>query len=283
MIREKYIYTEEMLVEAIRTGGSERDLALKHLYQKSDYKEIVRKTVTEAGGNDSDADMIFEDLLIEVDKLIRRREWLLQRSLPQFFEEESRQTWCSRLRANERLRGEVLGVVSSDKKLQKQIMGTIIKNGGKMEDAQDCYQNGIMLLDVQLREGKYKGGAIKGFFYQICFNLWRNESKRKKTSSLDWEEIDYSSTADSPEHMFESRERTEQLDKIFNALGESCQRILHLKFFMVDQFSMDEIAQQMGLKSAQNASNALSKCRKRLWELLNEQKYEHAYLWKKNV
>jgi predicted DNA-binding protein YlxM (UPF0122 family) len=56
---------------------------------------------------------------------------------------------------------------------------------------------------------------------------------------------------------------------------------MRLKFFVIDNFSMEEIAQQMGLKNAQIAANALSKCRKSLKELLKQHKT--SFEWIRNL
>lgn len=276
-------YTDKETIDAIRSGGLVRDRVLKYLLLKSDYKNLVDKIVTEAGGNEDDASIVFEDALIRLDKLVRRLEGFEQNRLDKFFEDESKAIWSTKLYIDEAFRRRVLENISGDTTLRKQILNAIVKHGAKIEDAQDCYQNGMMQLSNQLKEGKYKGGAIKGFFYQICFNLWRNELKRKKPVSIEPEELNLASMSDGPQDALEAKERAELLEKIFAMLGESCQKILNLKFFMVDQFSMEDIAQQMGLKSAQNASNALSKCRKRLWELLDEQAFDHTYIWKKDI
>lgn len=276
-------YTDKEVLDAIRSGGPARDHALKHLLLKSDYKDLIAKVVKDAGGGDDDASIVFEDALIRLDKQVRRLDGVEQNQLVQFFEDQSKEIWSTKVYVDALVRKRVLDLVSGDRGLRKQILNAIVRRGANVEDAQDCYQNGVMLLNAQLTEGKYKGGAIKGFFFQICFNLWRNETKRKKPISIQQEEMNFTSTSDGPQHALEAKERAELLEKIFAMLGESCQKILNLKFFMVDQFSMDDIAQQMGLKSAQNASNALSKCRKRLWELLNEQAFDHTYIWKKNI
>ena len=132
-----------------------------------------------------------------------------------------------------------------------------------------------------MNEGKFRGGAVKGFFYQVCYNLWRNELKRNKTLPLPEDGTDLTISTLDPQEELERKERSRLLDALFNRLSESCQKILRLKFFIIDNYSLEEIAQQMGYKNAQIAANTLSKCRKRLWVLLEKQK--PSFEWIRNI
>lgn len=267
------MFTDQTIVKAIREGGAKREKALKHLFLSKEYLNIVGKVVADGGGEEVMALQIFEDCLILFDKEVRMLTWKEGGTILMAFELNAKRLWSEKLTESEILQKKVLHEISVDRKLKNEILAKITANSGRWEDAEDCYQNGMLLLHTQLREGKYKGGAVKGYFYQICYNLWRNELKRQKNYSLE-EEVIYHQSSDDPGRMLEEKEHRELLNRVFNMLGESCRKILHLKYFMVEQLSMDEIAQQMGLKNAQNASNTLSKCRNRLWDLLQEAKQE---------
>ncbi len=178
-------------------------------------------------------------------------------------------------------RDNILNWISRDQKLRAQIYGNIMKNSGKTEDAENCYQNSLLQLNTIMQEGKYNGGAIKGFFYQLCFNLWHNELKRSKPSSLENNISKSPILKEDPSIILEKKEKAELLNQLYQKLGETCKKLMKLKYFIIDQFSMEEIAEQMGFKNAQIASNALSKCRKKLWELLKEHQQEIS--WKSSI
>ena len=272
----KKLYTDEDVVNAIRAGGSDRDGALRYIFDQKKYWQCVKEVIMSAGGENTDTDMIFEDCLIAFDRIVRRYS-RMEDSIQEFFSKVARKIWCAALKNSEPKRQKVLNNIGIDSKLKKQIQAAVMKNSGNSEDALDCYQNGILLLESQLREGKYRGGAIKGYFYQLCFNLWRNELKHSKTYSLESESYNDPQTYDDPLTLLESKQSSELLSRLYDLLGESCRKILNLKYFIGNQLSMDEIAEKMGLKSAQNASNALSKCRKKLWELMVKHKMEYAW------
>jgi len=130
----------------------------------------------------------------------------------------------------------------------------------------------MVYLDTNIKEGKYQGGALKGYFYHICFNLWRNELKKSKAQLIEDYQAHDPVTNTDPLIELERKERALLLNRLFEELGEQCRKIINLKYLIIDQYSMGDIAGQMGFKNAQIASNALNKCRKRLWDLLQEHK-----------
>ncbi len=276
----KLKYSDSLVIRDILAGELKRDHALKYLLLKSEYPERIKRVVEDGGGNTKQANKIVEDCLILLDKKIRRYELKETDSLAGFLENSAKQLWSQELFMNETTRGCVLSWVNKDEKLKQQIYYAVTSNSGKIEDAEDCYQNGMILLDSKMKDGKYNGGAMKGFFYQLCYNIWRNELKKSKTASLEDHTTVNPSFTEDPATVLEKKEKAKLLNQIFQELGESCQKILHLKYFIIDRFSMDDIAQKMGFKNAQIASNTLSKCRKKLWDLLQDNK--QAKLWKSN-
>ncbi len=268
----KVEYSDSKIVKDINAGGVLRDQALKHLLLRSEYSLKVKQTIKNDGGSEEKSETVFETCLVRLDKKIRRHEWNIDDSVCEYLESEAKRIWCIELMQNDYSRKKVMEWINADNKLKKQIIRAIMQNSGKYEDAEDCFQNGLIYLDAKLIEGKYQGGAMKGYFYQICFNLWRNELKKSKNLSIeDYSKNDPQTTSD-PLKELENKENADLLNKAFQELGESCQKIITLKYFIVDQFTMDEIARQMGFKNAQIASNTLNKCRKKLWEMLRGNK-----------
>jgi RNA polymerase sigma factor (sigma-70 family) len=274
-------YTDSLIIKDILAGNLARDKALKYLLLKSDYPDNIKRVVEDGGGNSFQVEKIIEDCLVLLDRKVRRFELKAGDPLAEFFEKAAKQFWSEELLINENARKNVLNLVNKDEKLKKQIYYAVTSNSGKIEDAEDCYQNGMILLDAKMKDGKYNGGAIKGFFYQLCFNIWRNELKKSKTASLEDSNKTEPMSSDDPASVLEKKEKADLLKQLFNELGDSCQKILHLKYLIIDQYSMEKIAQLMGFKNAQIASNTLSKCRKKLWDLLQEHK--QAVQWKNNM
>lgn len=278
MSREQF--TDQQIVQAIQRSGIERARVLKHLFSHPVYRSEVTEIVLKGGGNEMYTKLVYENCLIQLDKVVRRKEYKSD-TLAGFFQTEARIMWCRELITNLSAREVVLNHLSSDKDLQGKIRAAVVNNSGSVEDAEDMYQNGLILIDDHMKEGKFRGGTVKGFFYQVCFNLWRNELKKKKTLPLPEDGVELSVTTIDPQKELERKEKADLLGKVFKQLGEKCQKILRLKFFVIDNFSMEEIAQHMGFKNAQIAANALSKCRKSLKELL--QQHKPSFEWIRNI
>ena len=274
-------FNDQQLIDAIRNTGEDREKAIKFLFHNEGYRLIVSEIVENGGGNDDYEALVFENCLIELDKLVRRNRYNTD-SLATYFEREAKRNWCKLLITEEKARHVALNVLTLDKELEGKIHATIMKNSGTKEDSRDMYQNGLILINRHLEEGKFRGGAIKGFFYQVCYNLWRNELKKAKNISLPEEGNEFALNALlNPQDVLEQKEQKKLLDTLFEQLGESCQKLLNLKFLVIDNFSLSEIAHKMGFKNAQIAANALSKCRKRLWMLL--QKHKPSFEWIRNM
>jgi RNA polymerase sigma factor (sigma-70 family) len=278
MNREQF--TDQQIFLAIQHGGEERENVIRYLFDHAGYRAKVHEVVEKGGGNKIYASLVYENCLIQLDKIVRRKQYK-SASLADFLESEARIMWCRELISNSTARKTVLENLTDDKDLQGKINASVINNSGSGEDAQDIYQNGLMLIDDHMKNGKFRGGAVKGFFYQVCYNLWRNELKRHKAISLPEDGLDLTVTTVDPQEELERKEKSELLKKLFDQLSESCQKIFRLKFFVMDKYSMDEIALQMGFKNAQIAANALSKCRKHLRELLN--KHKPSFEWIQQV
>jgi len=277
MNREQF--TDQQIIQAIQHGGEERNTVIRYLFDHAGYRSKAHEIVEKGGGNKVYASLAYENCLIQLDKVVRRKQYKSE-NLAQFFESMARIMWCRELISNSTARKTVLENVSSDIELQGKIRASVLSNSGSHEDAQDIYQNGLMLIDDHMKNGKFRGGAVKGFFYQVCYNLWRNELKRHKAISLPEDGLDLTVTTVDPQEELERKEKSELLKKLFDQLSESCQKIFRLKFFVMDKYSMDEIARQMGLKNAQIAANTLSKCRKHLRELLNQHKPSFEWIQK---
>lgn len=272
MNKEEYSQ-QQQLIQAILSGGQKRDHALKHLFNDTHAFEVVQQVIENGGGNDNYTRQIFKECLVEFDQQVRRYKYKYD-NFSTFLEEISRVQWIKLLSSTETARSWVLNTIGHDKQLEGKIHSLIIKNSGSLEDAQDTYQNGLIQIDKQMKEGKFRGGAVKGFFYQVCFNLWRNELKKNKMQPLSDDGMELHITEIDPQKVLERKEYTRLLDEIFNKIGDKCHKILRLKYFVIDQLDMEDIAMKMGFKNAQIASNTLSKCRKKLWELLQDHKPE---------
>ena len=143
-------------------------------------------------------------------------------------------------------------------------------NSGEEEDAEDFFQEALVVFIKVVKQGKFRGdSSIKTFLYAIIRNLWRNELKRRN-KALTRETLYYEQSEqeeDTVRARVNEHEATQQIMAFFDQLGENCKKILVMFFYQ--EMSMKEIAQAMRYDSEQVARNTKYKCSKKLTTLLD--------------
>ena len=262
----------KQLIEDIRRGEARREKALKAVFQNQELREVVKEVVLDGGGKTLPAMYIFMDCIVLFDRLVRlspltRLENIELKSVFSFL---SKRKWGNKLEIDSIARSEALDFVAEDQSLLGQVEAKIVSQGGTQEGAQEAYQSGMLKLEESLRLGNYRGGAIKGYFVQICYNLWRNSNRRMRLPYWDKENTPEPTEYETPLKILEKKELNERLLQLFKRLDKGCQQIILLKYYVVPPLDMKGIADRMGLKSAQAASNKLSKCRRNWRSLYNK-------------
>ena len=141
-------------------------------------------------------------------------------------------------------------------------------NSGEHEDAEDFFQEALVVFINAVRQNKFRGDStIKTFLYAIIRNLWLNELKRRgKTTTR---ETTYYEQQEKQElqHLAYESETTQRILAFFSQLGDNCKKILVMHYYQ--DYSMKDIAQAMRYESEQVARNAKYKCSKKLTTMLD--------------
>ena len=69
------------------------------------------------------------------------------------------------------------------KKVREAIVQNVLANSGNMHQAKDIFHEGIITLDENIREGKYRGqGSLNSYLRSICRFKWLKvlEKERKR-------------------------------------------------------------------------------------------------------
>lgn len=132
----------------------------------------------------------------------------------------------------------------------------IVKNSGTENDAQDIYQDAIIVFWEKVTSGNLVlTSKISTYLYSICNNLWRKELERRRRLS--------SEEADKPVEMDISKdERISSIHECINKLSDTCQKVL--KFYYFDNMSMSDIAERLDFSNADTAKTKKYKCKKEL-------------------
>ena len=167
-------------------------------------------------------------------------------------------------------RQKAIALIYRDQKLKNQVIDFVKRNSGNHEDGIDIFHEGIIAFDENVRKGKYRGeGNLKGYLFSTCRFIWLNRLKRDKRmvyteeiSQLD--EVSY----ETPESLSMQEEQKKILAKLLGSLGEKCEKILELWKL---SYSMEEIAEQVGLKDAGVARRQRYKCYQKLLTILDKE------------
>ncbi len=162
-----------------------------------------------------------------------------------------------------------LRALYDDKELRSKVFAHVRNHHGNQEDGQDIWQEALIVLDRNVREGKFRQEtSVKGYLFSICRFLWMNQLRKKAHTTL-VEDIPRYEQPDpeTPELTLLDEERKSVLNRLLESLGERCRKILELWKL---SFSMEEIAEQLGYSSPGMARKAKYRCQQSLLELIQQ-------------
>jgi RNA polymerase sigma factor (sigma-70 family) len=141
----------------------------------------------------------------------------------------------------------------------------IKKNSGDEEDANDIFQEAIIIIFRKLKANELVlDCTFETYLYSVCRFLWlkqldkRRIEKEKLKDNHEYHEDLYD---DGLDRVADLNERYRLYQKHFTNLGKDCQKILQLYF---DKVPLKNIAQIMGFKSEKYAKKRKFKCKEYL-------------------
>lgn len=135
----------------------------------------------------------------------------------------------------------------------------ILKNQGSSQDAEDVYQDALIIILRKFEDPEFKiTSNFNTYLYSVCRFLWSDELKRRnKRFEVEIKEI----LLDSNEQLEIDTEqmRSEKLaEKAFFSLGEKCKDLL--KLFYYAKMSLKEIAPMLQFANEKVAKNQKYRC-----------------------
>ena len=170
------------------------------------------------------------------------------------------------------VREKTLEQIYKDEKLRKTVVAYVLHNGGTPQDAEDVFQDTLVLFDRQIRDEKFQGQSSWATYF-VGIAKWRWVSLRRKFGRDSFElKIEYH---DSPVESVEARviegEKRTVIDAVLSQIGTRCQQVL--TYYKLSH-SMEEIAELMNLSSPEMAKKVAYECRKKFKEfVLNNPEY----------
>ncbi len=138
----------------------------------------------------------------------------------------------------------------------------IKRNNGDDDDANDIFQEAIIIIYRKLKAGDLiLDCSFETYLYSVCRLLWLKQlekRKQEKEKIKDNHEYNDEIYDDNLEKVIDQNERYRLYQKHFINLGNDCQKILQLYF---EKVPLKNIAQIMGFKSEKYAKKRKFKCK----------------------
>lgn len=145
----------------------------------------------------------------------------------------------------------------------------ILKNSGTKDDANDIFQDAVIILFNQVRLNKFNETySIDSFMYSVSRNLWIDKVRREKKFTAYESPEQFAAISGDLDHLDDliSKEKTQAMKQVFNKLDEKCRQILN--YVIHDKYSMKEIKEKMGYTSENVAKTTHYRCKQYLKELV---------------
>jgi len=119
----------------------------------------------------------------------------------------------------------------------------ITKMGGTKDDAQDIFQQSLMVIYQKSKAPSFQlTCSFQTFLYAVSKNLWRDQLKKKHRKEVTLDETVQSISESVVEESIHHQNRQSFYQEKFRLLSEDCQRLLKMYF---DRMSMRDIAAKM--------------------------------------
>ncbi|MCB9339667.1 MAG: sigma-70 family RNA polymerase sigma factor [Lewinellaceae bacterium] len=145
------------------------------------------------------------------------------------------------------------------------VIAFVVQHGGNEHDGEDAAQETLVNFDRNIRLGAFKGdSALKTYFMAIAKFHWYNKLRSRRPLE-ELKPQHRMAVSESVEDHAIAEEKKRYLDEALGRIGARCKEILRLAGL---DYSMDEIAQKVGLSSAAMAKKEAYRCRLRFRDFL---------------
>ncbi|WGD35674.1 sigma-70 family RNA polymerase sigma factor [Olleya sp. YS] len=150
-------------------------------------------------------------------------------------------------------------------RLYPRIEKLVLSKGGKPSDAQDVFQEALIILNRNLEKSDFKlTASFYTYLYSVSRFVWKDMQNKFSTQELhDLKDDEVSNF----HHVLEEK-KYRFAENAFRELGERCQQLLQL--FYLKRISFKEIAVTMQFKSEKIAKNQKYKCLKKAKDIFHQ-------------
>ncbi len=152
------------------------------------------------------------------------------------------------------------------KNVQPKVTKWISQNNGSIEEAQDIFQDSVIVFYKYVTQQKFKENeSIEGFIFSVAKNKWINRAKqRQKTTHLP------ATFSIADEGISYKESDLKNIELLLEKLGQACKELLTYSVFY--KMSMEDIALRMNYSNANAVKTKNYKCKQRLVKLVKDKK-----------
>ena len=144
----------------------------------------------------------------------------------------------------------------------------VLKNSGKIEDAEDIFQRALLQMTVRYQKDKFEiKTTFEAYLYTVCKNLWRRELNKSKNRLTNDGVVELVSEEKDQAMAIVEQKRQELFVEKLHEISENCKKILSL-FFAKIPYS--HIAKEHGYSSETVVRQRVFKCKNKLIELIKK-------------
>jgi len=168
-------------------------------------------------------------------------------------------------------RNFIEGIRNQDKTVLKKLYADyfptikrfVLDNSGCEQDAQDVFQEGIIITYRKIKNGTFElTSSFKSYIYSVCRFIWIKQLSKKKTDNSNQNiYAEYEDIQDVSVDEYEQNEQYKLYQTHFKRLSKDCQKIMSL---FLKKVSLKEIAEIMGIESVQFVKRKKYKCKEQL-------------------
>jgi RNA polymerase sigma factor (sigma-70 family) len=160
----------------------------------------------------------------------------------------------------------------------KKVERLVINRGGNSADAEDVFQESVMVFYEKVTTNKLTEDNcnVGGYLMTVSKNIWLNKLKKEITREKYHNRQDLETIHEDDFKRLVDKEQQNILNQVLNTLGEKCKTIL--KHVAYDGYTMKEISEKMGFASVDVAKTAHYRCKKKMIDFVKSNKQLMAIL-----
>ncbi len=149
------------------------------------------------------------------------------------------------------------------------IENLIRKNSGSEEDAQEIYQEAMLVVYEKLNQPAFQlSCSLKTYIYSVCRNMWMYQLRKNEQAETRFQDFEQYLPIDHTPAEGENPEYETLLNEVMNYIDDKCRQLLEL--FYYHNLPLETIAQKLGYNNSNTAKSKKNKCMEKAREKAKE-------------